>query len=178
LSRFEKLKKKLNPAKMGDILLFCVFDIRLISGRQRLFANLENAIHFFESFGPGGGPYTIHRKSQRKLLADLNRVDFHNIQEKEQVELYKTKQKKENFECRCNPEFRWPGWKNDFKITLPYNLKPHWNSAGVQWLERESSSIVSSNLWKADQPRNFVRVARQFLIKWVVCQVQQQQPIN
>jgi regulatory factor X 1/2/3 len=121
----------------------------------------------------------LHNPPQiTQMLADLNRVDFHNIQEKEQVELYKTKQKKENFECRCNPEFRWPGWKNDFKITLPYNLKPHWNSAGVQWLERESSSIVSSNLWKADQPRNFVRVARQFLLKWVVCQVQQQQPIN
>jgi regulatory factor X 1/2/3 len=113
----------------------------------------------------------LHNPPQiTQMLADLNRVDFHNIQE--QVRHNKKKKKivirlthfcrlfQGAWVCRCDPEL--VAWlENDFKITLHNQATlEQW----VQWLERVVDRVIKP--FENGSTQEFVRVARQFLLKW------------
>ena len=103
-----------------------------------------------------------------QMLADLNRVDFHNVQE--QVNLVSnlllwSRIIKLNFVChqaswvcQCEPEVVQQ-LETDFKETLQQqNSLEQW----AIWLKKVVATVLRPHEGKAD----FGRAARQFLLKW------------
>jgi len=91
----------------------------------------------------------LHNSSQiTQMLSDLNRVDFHNVQEQAA------------WVCRCDPDL--VAWlENDFKTTLQNQATlEQW----AQWLE----SVVDRTMkpYETGPTQEFARAARQFLLKW------------
>ncbi|XP_065331899.1 DNA-binding protein RFX2 isoform X3 [Cloeon dipterum] len=81
-----------------------------------------------------------------QMLADLNRVDFHNVQEQA------------SWVCQCEPEMVQQ-LEADFKETLQQqNSLEQWAS----WLKKVVATVLQPHEGKPD----FGRAARQFLLKW------------
>ncbi|KAG8185612.1 hypothetical protein JTE90_023311 [Oedothorax gibbosus] len=81
-----------------------------------------------------------------QMMADLNRVDFHNVQEQA------------SWVCQCE-ESVVQRLEQDFKLTLQQqNSLEQW----AQWLEGVVDAVLLPYQGKADFPK----AARQFLLKW------------
>ncbi|XP_054713533.1 DNA-binding protein RFX2-like [Uloborus diversus] len=81
-----------------------------------------------------------------QMMADLNRVDFHNVQEQA------------SWVCQCD-ESTVQQLEQDFKITLQQqNSLEQW----AQWLEGVVDLVLQPYQGKPDLPK----AARQFLLKW------------
>lgn len=81
-----------------------------------------------------------------QMLSDLNRVDFHNVQEQA------------SWVCGCDGEIV-PILEQDFKSTLgQHQSLEQW----AAWLEGVVDRVLKPHL---NSP-NYVKVARQFLLKW------------
>lgn len=81
-----------------------------------------------------------------QMLADLNRVDFHNVQEQA------------SWVCQCDMAMV-ERLENDFKVALQQqNSLEQW----AAWLRMVVDSALDEHFGK----RNFVKAARQFLLKW------------
>ncbi len=91
----------------------------------------------------------LHNSTQiSQMLADLNRVDFHNVQEQAA------------WVCRCDPEL--VAWlESDFKATLQSQATlEQW----AHWLEGVVDRVMKPH--EGGSTVEFARVARQFLLKW------------
>ncbi|XP_066980347.1 DNA-binding protein RFX2-like isoform X11 [Macrobrachium rosenbergii] len=81
-----------------------------------------------------------------QMLADLNRVDFHNVQEQA------------SWVCQCDSELV-ERLEEDFKATLQQqNSLEQW----AEWLQAVVSQVLRPHEGKPDFPKQ----ARQFLLKW------------
>lgn len=81
-----------------------------------------------------------------QMLSDLNRVDFHNVQEQA------------SWVCQCDMAMV-ERLETDFKVALQQqNSLEQWAS----WLRMVVDSALDEHFGK----RNFVKAARQFLLKW------------
>ncbi|XP_059485466.1 transcription factor RFX3 isoform X6 [Neocloeon triangulifer] len=81
-----------------------------------------------------------------QMLADLNRVDFHNVQEQA------------SWVCQCDPDIVQQ-LEADFKETLQQqNSLEQW----ATWLKKVVATVLQPHEGKAD----FGKAARQFLLKW------------
>lgn len=81
-----------------------------------------------------------------QMLSDLNRVDFHNVQEQA------------SWVCQCDMALV-ARLENDFKVALQQqNSLEQW----ATWLRLVVDSALEEHYGK----RNFVKAARQFLLKW------------
>jgi len=91
----------------------------------------------------------LHNSSQiSQMLSDLNRVDFHNVQEQAA------------WVCRCDPDF--VNWlESDFKATLQNQATlEQW----ANWLESVVDRVMKP--YENGPTHEFARIARQFLLKW------------
>ena len=102
------------------------------------------------------------------MLSDLNRVDFHNVQEQVIGSRDCFRAEMNNsfsfvqaaWVCRCDPDL--VAWlENDFKATLQNQATlEQW----AHWLE----SVVDRAMkpYEGGPTHEFARAARQFLLKW------------
>ncbi|XP_065569383.1 DNA-binding protein RFX2-like isoform X3 [Artemia franciscana] len=89
----------------------------------------------------------LHNESQiNQMLSDLNRVDFHNIQEQA------------SWVCQCNPTLV-NSLETDFKLTLQNQVTlEQWAS----WLDGVVNRVLENHVGKPD----FQKAARQFILHW------------
>ncbi|XP_046455076.1 DNA-binding protein RFX2-like isoform X8 [Daphnia pulex] len=124
-----------------DIIIVKVAAVNAFSQTLRRYTSLNHLAQAARA--------VLHNPPQiTQMLADLNRVDFHNIQEQGA------------WVCRCDPDL--VAWlENDFKVTLHNQATlEQW----VQWLERVVDRVIKP--FESGSTQEFVRVARQFLLKW------------
>uniref|UniRef100_A0A0P5J0A2 Transcription factor RFX3 n=1 Tax=Daphnia magna TaxID=35525 RepID=A0A0P5J0A2_9CRUS len=124
-----------------DIVLVKVAAVNAFSQTLRRYTSLNHLAQAARA--------VLHNSAQiSQMLSDLNRVDFHNVQEQAA------------WVCRCDPDL--VAWlENDFKATLQNQATlEQW----AQWLESVVDRVMKP--YEGGSTQEFARVARQFLLKW------------